>query len=140
METNAVLFTGLNEVRIGSEEMPPTAEDQIQMRTRLSMISAGTEGWVLRNEFSWQPTPHPCVPGYQRAREVTAVGRNVRGWRIGQRAAQAARARGGRVVLVGHRRDRLSWAEKPIPSHDPLLSIERARPAFGYAPRYRLGP
>ena len=167
--------------------MPPPGPGQVQIQTRYSLISAGTEGHCLRSRFSWQATPFPCVPGYQRVGQITALGPGVEGWQVGERvmattavwegavnsqwgahagrantpvgelyrlpegvdeldasgavvaqvgynaaaravlepvawavvygdgligqcAAQAARARGARVVLVGHRPERLALA------------------------------
>lgn len=42
-------------------------------------------------------------------------------------------------LLQKFRRDLLKTLDSPIPSRGPLLSIERARRAFGYEPRFRLG-
>ncbi|OQA47557.1 MAG: Alcohol dehydrogenase [Chloroflexi bacterium ADurb.Bin325] len=187
METEAIVFTGVGEVALQTIDMPDPAPGEVQIRTRYSVISAGTEGWTCRNLFTWSPTRYPCVPGYQRVGVITKVGAGVAGWQvgdvvmatsgrwegpvrpfwgahladantvaaelyripagadeldaagavvaqvgfnaahrvalapgdwvavygdglIGQSAAQAARARGARVILVGHRPERLALA------------------------------
>ncbi len=186
-KTEAVVFTGVGEVHIQEVELPEPGPGEVQVRTSFSTISAGTEGWILQNLFTWQPTRYPCIPGYQRVGVIEAVGQGVEKWRVGQRvmatrsqwtgsvnaqsgshaargntpeseiyalpdevddvdaagtvvaqvgynaasraviepgnwavvygdgligqsAAQAMRARGGRVILVGHRPERLRLA------------------------------
>jgi 2-desacetyl-2-hydroxyethyl bacteriochlorophyllide A dehydrogenase len=201
MQTLAVVFTAPNEAALREIEMPDPAPDEAQIRTTYSTISVGTEGWVLQNLFTWQPTPYPCVPGYQRTGVIEKLGRDVRGWHvgdavmattgvfagsvhsawgshvavantraaelyrlpagtdlvdasgavvaqvgynaaarlalqpgewvvvygdglIGQSAAQAARARGARVILVGHRAERLALAAQH--SADAALDSRQA--------------
>lgn len=90
MQIEAVVYTGVGEVRLQSMEMPPPAPGQVQVRTAYSSISAGTESWILKNEFTWSPTPYPCVPGYQRVGTITAVGEGVDGWKAGERVMAIA--------------------------------------------------
>src|ERR1041385_4725273 len=86
VQTDAVVFTQAAKAVIQPIEMQPPGPGEVQVRTALSTISAGTEGWIYRNLFTWSPTPFPCVPGYQRAGVVTAVGPKVEGWKVGDRA------------------------------------------------------
>lgn len=79
----AVVFEGVDRVTVRDIEMPEPGEGLVQIRTRYSTISAGTEGWGLRNQFTWQPTPFPCVPGYQRTGEITRLGPAVTDWKVG---------------------------------------------------------
>lgn len=186
--TTAVIFESLNEVTVREVDLSPPAPDEVQVETTVSFISPGTEGWVLQNVFTWQPTVYPSVPGYQRVGRVVAVGEGVAEWKpgdlvaatrgrtspnlapmwgsharhintpaseiyripegvssinaagfvvaqvgfnaasrvqmaesawvvvygdgiIGQCAAQAARARGAKVILVGHRDERLALGQ-----------------------------
>jgi 3-hydroxyethyl bacteriochlorophyllide a dehydrogenase len=185
MMAPAVVFNGVDNVVVCDIEMPEPGPGCVQIKTHASMISVGTETWGLRDLFTWQKTPFPCVPGYQRVGTITKVGEGVSGWNVGDRvmattgcwegkvrsfwgahasvanthqhelyripegvddvdasgtvvaqvgynaayrpdlkpgdwvvvygdgiigqcAAQAARARGTRVILVGHRRERLT--------------------------------
>lgn len=59
--------------------MPPPGPGEVQVRTLYSAVSAGTEGWVLKNLFTWAPAPYPCVPGYQRVGVVERLGEGVEG-------------------------------------------------------------
>jgi len=85
MKTQAIVFTGVDRVEVREVEVPMPGAKEVQVRTHCSAISAGTEGWCLHNKFSWAPTPYPCVPGYQRAGVITAVGTDVRNWKVGDR-------------------------------------------------------
>ncbi len=78
MKTTAVVFVRASEVEVQSIEMPPPAAGEVQIRTEYSVISIGTEGWILRDQFIRTPTPFLCVPGYQRAGVVTSVRRRAR--------------------------------------------------------------
>ena len=186
-QTEAAVFADVGEAAFERIEVSDPGPGQVRVRTRFSTISAGTEGWILHDRFTWNPTCYPCVPGYQRAGTVEALGSGVSGWAIGDRvmatrsdwpgtlaarsgahaavgntlaselfalpggvgdvdasglvvaqvgynaasrariepgdpvvvygdgligqcAAQAARARGARVILVGHRAERLELA------------------------------
>ncbi len=83
MQTPAVVFESVGRVSARSIEMPPPGPGQVQIRTRYSTISPGTEGWCLLNQFTWQPTIYPSVPGYQRTGEIIALGEGVEGWKVG---------------------------------------------------------
>jgi bacteriochlorophyllide a dehydrogenase len=85
MQTEAVLFVDAGEAAVKAIEVPEPGPDQVQVRTRFSSISAGTEGWILHNRFTWAPTRYPCVPGYQRAGLIEAIGPGVTGWSVGDR-------------------------------------------------------
>ncbi len=200
MQTQAIVFQAPGHVKMLDIPMPDPGPQTVQIRTMYSCVSAGTEGWVFNNRFTWAGTPYPCVPGYQRVGIITQLGEDVEGWNvgdvvmattgqwdgpvtahwgahsavantgvselfalpkgidpvaasaavvaqvgynaasrvamepnawvvvygdglIGQCAAQAARARNARVVLVGHRNERLAlaaeWsADAVINSHE----------------------
>jgi len=85
MKTTAVVFASPGRTELQTIEMPDPSEGDVQIRTRYSSISSGTEGWGLKNQFTWQQTPYPCVPGYQRTGEITRLGSGVKGWRVGDR-------------------------------------------------------
>jgi len=89
-QTDAVVFTEACKAGLQRIEMPPPGPGEVQVRTTFSTISAGTEGWIYRNLFTWSPTPFPCVPGYQRVGTITALGPNVTGWRVGERVMAIA--------------------------------------------------
>jgi 2-desacetyl-2-hydroxyethyl bacteriochlorophyllide A dehydrogenase len=98
METPAIVFTGPAEVALQSIPMPPPGPGEVQVRTRYSTVSSGTEGWAFRDLFTWQKTPYPCVPGYQRVGEITALGEGVTGWRVGETVMATVGAWKGPVV------------------------------------------
>ena len=87
MNTTAIVFERPGEVALRDVALPPPRPGQAQVATHYSTISAGTEGWALQDRFTWQKTPFPCVPGYQRVGVITALGDGVGGWEVGDRVA-----------------------------------------------------
>ena len=85
MHTEAVIFVDVGEAVVETVDVPDPGPGQVRVRTRFSTISAGTEGWILHNRFTWQPTRYPCVPGYQRVGLIEALGPGVTNWSIGAR-------------------------------------------------------
>jgi len=85
MQTNAVVFKGVDQIEMLRIEMPPPGPNEVQVKTDYSTISAGTEGWCLQNLFTWAPTPYPVVPGYQRVGTIIAVGPGVHDSKVGER-------------------------------------------------------
>lgn len=85
VKTQAVVFAARCRTELQTIEMPDPQAGEVQVRTRCSTVSCGTEGWFLQDRFTWQPTPYPCVPGYQRVGTVTRLGAGVSGWQEGDR-------------------------------------------------------
>jgi len=85
MKTPAIVFTDAGKVDLLEIEMPEPRAYEVQIRTEVSFISVGTERWVFKNEFSWQPTRFPSVPGYQRVGIVTKLGSGVTELKVGDR-------------------------------------------------------
>jgi 2-desacetyl-2-hydroxyethyl bacteriochlorophyllide A dehydrogenase len=85
LKTAAIVFTKKSEAQLRSIDMPDPGRDEVQVRTLYSTISSGTEGWILQDRFSWQPTTFPCVPGYQRVGVITRIGPGVAGWKEGDK-------------------------------------------------------
>jgi bacteriochlorophyllide a dehydrogenase len=83
----AIVFTDIGQVEVRTIDVPDPGPDEVQVRTLFSTISAGTEGWILQNTFTWSPTEYPCVPGYQRMGVIAAVGDNVTELKVGDRVA-----------------------------------------------------
>src|SRR5687768_11604137 len=90
MQTKAIVFAGPREATIADMSVLAPGAGEVQVQTDFSTISAGTEGWILRNEFTWTPTPFPCVPGYQRIGTVTRVGAEGTGFQVGDRVMAVA--------------------------------------------------
>jgi 3-hydroxyethyl bacteriochlorophyllide a dehydrogenase len=109
MKTKAVVFAAKENALIQDLEVPPPGKQEIQVQSLYSTISAGTESWILRNLFTRAKIPFPCVPGYQRSGVVTAVGPEVAGWHVGDRALaltgiwsnlDVTRAFGGHIAVA----------------------------------------
>jgi bacteriochlorophyllide a dehydrogenase len=109
--TRAIVFTAPGQVEVQDMDMPAPGAGEVQIETRYSSISSGTEGWVLHNQFTWAPTTYPVVPGYQRVGTITALGAGVSGWKEGD------------VVMATNS----SWATSPVPfwgSHASLANTK----------------
>lgn len=85
MKTEALLFTAVGQAAVQTVDLPEPGPGHVQVRTRYSTISAGTEGWILHNRFTWAPTKYPSIPGYQRVGVIEAVGPDVTEWAVGDR-------------------------------------------------------
>ncbi|MDF2834366.1 MAG: L-idonate 5-dehydrogenase [Paenibacillus sp.] len=96
--TDALLFAGQNDARLGSVEIDAPGPDEVQVRTLISFVSTGTERWILTDRFSSAGTPYPCVPGYQRVGIVVRTGTNVRDVRVGQRVIATSSSWTGEVM------------------------------------------
>ncbi|MHB1456524.1 MAG: zinc-binding dehydrogenase [Armatimonadota bacterium] len=97
-ETRAVISTSPGKTEFGVFQMPDPCAGEVQVRTDLSTISVGTEGWVLQNKFTWAATVYPNVPGYQRVGTVVACGDGVTDWKPGDRCMATVGCWQGSVV------------------------------------------
>jgi 2-desacetyl-2-hydroxyethyl bacteriochlorophyllide A dehydrogenase len=98
MKTPAIVFTDVSQIDVCEVEMPPPGPGEVQVRTAYSTISCGTEGWALKQLFTWARTPYPCVPGYQRTGTILEVGPDVEGWQVGDRVMATVGRWEGEVV------------------------------------------
>lgn len=88
MNTRAVIFSGCGKVATGETQIPELGPTDVLVRSKMSGVSVGTDGWILSNKFQWVgEIPYPVVPGYQRAGWVEAVGSEVSHLHVGQRVA-----------------------------------------------------
>lgn len=98
MQTLKILFTGENCVEVVREDIPAPAPAEIQVRTRQSLISTGTECIVLGRKYApdthwdrWvKSQPEGFAAGYLNAGEVVALGAQVHDFKIGDRVASRA--------------------------------------------------
>ncbi|MBA2363634.1 MAG: zinc-binding dehydrogenase [Chloroflexia bacterium] len=82
----AVVFGGRGDVTVSPVDLPEIGHTDVLMETRVSVVSTGTEGWILTDRFHWGGSmPYPLVPGYQKAGVVLEVGAGVDGLAPGDR-------------------------------------------------------
>lgn len=89
MQSQRVIFADRGVARLEAFDVPRPAAHELLIRTRVSLISPGTE----RAFFLGMPNTsqkYPQATGYSNIGEVVAVGADVRGWQVGQRVASAA--------------------------------------------------
>ena len=90
-----IFFTGQNVVEVAVTSISAPAAHEVQVRTRKSLISTGTECIVLGRLYApgthwdeWvKSQPDGFKPGYLNAGEVVAVGADVESLTVGDRVA-----------------------------------------------------
>lgn len=83
MRVKEIVFAGVNVVRLEETDFNPRPSDnEITIRTLVTVISAGTELACLEGR-GW--APFPFRPGYGAIGEVIATGKNIQGIQVGDR-------------------------------------------------------
>jgi 2-desacetyl-2-hydroxyethyl bacteriochlorophyllide A dehydrogenase len=145
-QAQAVIFTGDGTVTVGQVELPPLDDQDVLIQTRVSVVSAGTEGWVLHDRMGWAgPSPYPLVPGYQKAGVVREVGAAVRGLAPGDRVAMttgrlagAVRAHWGGHVSLGQQVQEEALKLQDEVSDEDAANLVVAQVGYNAASRPRL--
>ncbi len=87
MRTRAVCALSPDRVELREVIVPDLGSHDLLVRAHYSMISTGTERWVITGQFhapGQPPLPWPVVPGYQKVGVVEAVGADVGDLAVGQ--------------------------------------------------------
>lgn len=79
---NVVLFDKLDHVSMGKAPLKACGADELVCETIYSTISPGTELRMLAGHYGTKEK-FPFVPGYSSVGQITEVGSNVTGWRVG---------------------------------------------------------
>jgi 2-desacetyl-2-hydroxyethyl bacteriochlorophyllide A dehydrogenase len=128
----------LEAYKVGTREvdMPEPAANQILVKCHVSAVSAGTELAVYTGTHQWLKDPKmtdwkfPFRPGYSAAGEVVAVGKDITGWKAGDRVSYPGNHAAYEMLTIGHERGRL-WK---LPEN---LDYEKA--SLACVARYGLG-
>ncbi|HUS80549.1 MAG TPA: zinc-binding alcohol dehydrogenase, partial [Armatimonadota bacterium] len=107
MNNPQITFPGPEQIEIVDAGMPELAPRQVRIRTRASLISAGTEGssylgrqW-LHGDGTVMPT-YPAAPGYSNAGVVCEVGEEVERFAVGDRVTSSGGHSQYIVLPEGH--------------------------------------
>ncbi len=89
-ENPTVVFTGPKKVVIEDRPIAKPGPGQVLVKTRMTLISTGTELTILKGEFSkgsaWdQYGKYPFIPGYDNVGDVVEVGDGVDKGLVGKR-------------------------------------------------------
>lgn len=77
-KATAVVFAGIRDVQLWDDlEIPSPAPDEVLIRTELTGISIGTDGWMLQGRYPRSADRYPFVYGYQRVGMIEEVGSEV---------------------------------------------------------------
>jgi 2-desacetyl-2-hydroxyethyl bacteriochlorophyllide A dehydrogenase len=90
MDSSNIVMTGKERVEVRQEKIPPLPEDSLLVRTRMSLISTGTECICYRGDLEegthWAGwVRYPFYPGYSNVGTVEQVGTAVEGYQVGDR-------------------------------------------------------
>ena len=78
-KAKAVVFAGIRRVEIWDDlEIPSPERDEVLVRTELTGISVGTDGWMLLGRYPRSKEQYPFVYGYQRVGVIEETGSEVR--------------------------------------------------------------
>jgi 2-desacetyl-2-hydroxyethyl bacteriochlorophyllide A dehydrogenase len=123
-------------------ELPAPAPNQVLVATEVSAISAGTELAVYTGTHQWLLDPNlpdwkfPFRPGYSAAGVVLEVGKDVTGWKAGDRVSYPGNHASAELLTIGHERGRL-W---PLPGNLPADKAAWACIArYGFGAAVRVG-
>ena len=95
MRSRRIVFKEPKKVEIEEADLPDPSPDQILIRTRVTLISTGTELTMLSGEYPkgsvWNNiTRYPVVPGYSNCGVVEKVGEKVQKFKVGDRVSSTA--------------------------------------------------
>lgn len=98
MESANIVLTAKQQVELKSESLPPLPADSLLVKTRLSLISTGTECICYGGEHEegthWAGwVKYPFYLGYSNVGEVAEVGADVEGYQVGDRVFCSAHHR-----------------------------------------------
>ncbi len=136
MHVRQSVITAPFQTEVRQVELPAPAPNQILVSTVYSAISAGTELAVYTGTHQWLQDPKmtewkfPLRPGYSAAGTIVAVGKDVSGWKEGDRIAYPGNHASGELLTLGHERGR--WWKLP-----DVLDFETA--AWSCVARYGMG-
>lgn len=82
MRSKAIVFTASHQIEIRTLELPPLRPHELLVKTHFSLVSSGTELRVLAGHYG-AAGHFPLVPGYSFVGEIVEVGREAKGWRVG---------------------------------------------------------
>lgn len=90
MNSLNLIFTGKQQVELLREELPPLEPGCFLARTRVSLVSTGTETICYRGEMDedshWAGwVQYPFYPGYSNVAEILETGEGVEGLQAGDR-------------------------------------------------------
>lgn len=136
MKARQVVVLEPFQVGVREVDLPDPAANQVLVAAEVSAVSAGTELAVYTGTHQWLKDPNlpdwkfPFRPGYSAAGTVVAVGRDVQGWKEGDRVSFPGNHASAELLTLGHERGRL-WR---LPDG---MDMERA--AVACVARYGLG-
>jgi 2-desacetyl-2-hydroxyethyl bacteriochlorophyllide A dehydrogenase len=116
------------QVEVREVDLPSPAANQILVETEASAVSPGTELAVYTGTHQWLKDPSlpdwkfPFRSGYSAAGRVIAVGKDVTGWRPGERVSYPGNHASAELLTLGHERGRLWKLPANLESHKAAVA------------------
>lgn len=85
MKTKAIVFADVGRVEFVEVDIPQPNPDEVLVRSSLSGVSVGTDGWYVTGKYSAVRDRYPVIYGYARVGVVGEVGSEVETFEVGQR-------------------------------------------------------
>ena len=100
-------------VEVRTIDLPAPGPNQILIQTQASAVSAGTELAVYTGTHQWLRDPSlpewkfPFRSGYSAAGTISAVGADVRDFKVGERVSYPGNHASAELLTLGHERGRM---------------------------------
>src|SRR4051794_19210327 len=113
MKARQAVITKPFATEVREVDLPDPAENQILVAAEVSAISPGTELAVYTGTHQWLLDPNlpdwkfPFRSGYSAAGTVVAVGKNITGWKPGDRVSYPGNHASAELLTIGHELGRL---------------------------------
>lgn len=85
-QLKAIAYMAINKIEVREYALGPVGPTDIVVQTRYTMVSSGTELRALGGHYGAKDR-YPLIPGYSSVGEVIEVGKEVAGFRVGDRVS-----------------------------------------------------
>ena len=90
-----IVFTGIRQAILQGTKLPALTPDNLLLRSRISLISTGTELTAFGHRFDrgthWESwAKYPFLPGYATVAQIEKAGKNIRNAKVGDRVVVRA--------------------------------------------------
>ncbi len=127
----AIVFEEPGRAVVKDFELPKCGDDEVAAETIYSFVSPGTELRIFAGSKE-SKGKFPVIPGYSWVGRVTEVGKNIKGWDVGELVS-------GRypISLPGHTSlwgGQASHHNSPVQGYDTLLKLPAGADPWNYTP------
>jgi 2-desacetyl-2-hydroxyethyl bacteriochlorophyllide A dehydrogenase len=116
-----IVFTGIRQAILQETKLPALTPNSLLLRSRISLISTGTELTAFGHRFErgthWESwVKHPFLPGYATVAQIEKVGKNIRNAKVGDRVVIRAPHASHHVV----KKTQITFVTNTIPDEEAV--------------------